>query len=129
MKTLISLVLTVFILAASAPMAFAETHVHGQHGAQNYHCPMHPEVKGQQGDTCPKCGMNLEQVKATSGHHHDAKRCDDCPEHDKDNHMKSAYDCPMHPEVTGKKGDTCPKCGMNLEPVKTAGYDAQHQDH
>ncbi|GAA4321706.1 heavy metal-binding domain-containing protein [Flaviaesturariibacter amylovorans] len=26
-----------------------------------------------------------------------------------------AYRCPMHPEVTGKEGDTCPKCGMKLE--------------
>ena len=25
------------------------------------------------------------------------------------------YACPMHPEVTGKEGDTCPKCGMPLE--------------
>ena len=24
--------------------------------------------------------------------------------------------CPMHPEVTGSKEDTCPQCGMNLEP-------------
>lgn len=24
------------------------------------------------------------------------------------------YSCPMHPEVTGKEGDTCPKCGMKL---------------
>ncbi|RTY89848.1 DUF3347 domain-containing protein [Flavobacterium sp. GT3R68] len=28
------------------------------------------------------------------------------------------YACPMHPEVTGHKGDKCPKCGMELtEPV------------
>jgi len=25
------------------------------------------------------------------------------------------YACPMHPEVTGKEGDKCPKCGMALE--------------
>lgn len=25
------------------------------------------------------------------------------------------YACPMHPEVTGKEGDECPKCGMKLE--------------
>ena len=25
------------------------------------------------------------------------------------------FACPMHPEVTGKEGDTCPKCGMMLE--------------
>jgi len=24
------------------------------------------------------------------------------------------YACPMHPEVTGKKGDKCIKCGMDL---------------
>lgn len=29
------------------------------------------------------------------------------------------YACPMHPEVTGKKDEKCPKCGMKLtEPVK-----------
>ncbi|WP_409416599.1 heavy metal-binding domain-containing protein [Flavobacterium sp. PS2] len=26
------------------------------------------------------------------------------------------YVCPMHPEVTGKKGEKCSKCGMELEP-------------
>ncbi len=31
------------------------------------------------------------------------------------------YACSMHPEVTGKKGDKCSKCGMELtEPVKAA---------
>ena len=29
-----------------------------------------------------------------------------------------AYACPMHPEVTGKDGDKCTKCGMYLEAVK-----------
>ena len=28
----------------------------------------------------------------------------------------SVYACPMHPEVTGKAGDECPKCGMDLVP-------------
>jgi hypothetical protein len=32
-------------------------------------------------------------------------------------HTDSNYACPMHPEVTGKKGDKCPKCGMELELV------------
>jgi hypothetical protein len=28
------------------------------------------------------------------------------------------YACPMHPEVTGKQGEECSKCGMELtEPV------------
>lgn len=31
------------------------------------------------------------------------------------------YACPMHPEVSGKEGDTCPKCGMKLEHNDNAG--------
>lgn len=34
-------------------------------------------------------------------------------EHLADAH-EHTYTCPMHPEVTGKEGDTCPKCGMKL---------------
>jgi hypothetical protein len=30
------------------------------------------------------------------------------------------YACPMHPEVTGKDGDKCSKCGMKLVAVKSA---------
>lgn len=28
--------------------------------------------------------------------------------------QEHTYACPMHPEVTGKEGDECPKCGMKL---------------
>ena len=28
------------------------------------------------------------------------------------------YACPMHPEITGKEGDKCSKCGMDLEMVE-----------
>ena len=31
------------------------------------------------------------------------------------------YACPMHPEVTGKEGDICLKCGMKLEHNDNAG--------
>ena len=33
---------------------------------------------------------------------------------DKQNDMGAIYTCPMHPEVTGKKGSKCSKCGMDL---------------
>ncbi len=111
MKSLIALVLTAFLFATTAPQVLAAEHVHSDHAAQNYHCPMHPEVVGEKGDTCPKCGMTLEQMKAAK----DGHNCDNCPKH-----KQAAYHCPMHPEVVGEKGDTCPKCGMNLEPVKAA---------
>ena len=38
--------------------------------------------------------------------------------HDGSDHV---FACPMHPEVTGKEGDTCPKCGMKLEHNDNAG--------
>ena len=31
------------------------------------------------------------------------------------------FACPMHPEVIGKEGDKCPKCGMALEHNDNAG--------
>jgi hypothetical protein len=37
------------------------------------------------------------------------------------------YACPMHPEVTGKDGDQCSKCGMKLVAVKST--DTTKLDH
>lgn len=38
--------------------------------------------------------------------------------HEEGGHL---FACPMHPEVTGKEGDSCPKCGMKLEHNDNAG--------
>lgn len=146
MQTLISLVLTAFLFVISAPMASAHQHAHGEQAQQHYDCPMHPEVIGEKGDTCPKCGMNLTPVKGTAEHkkyphgkhhsnaqghhghhgHHDAGKCDNCPKHQGEAKASAKYDCPMHPEVVGEKGDTCPKCGMHLTPVKEAALSAKY---
>jgi hypothetical protein len=40
-------------------------------------------------------------------------------DHAKPDSTAVAYVCPMHPDVTGKEGDTCSKCGMKLEAAKT----------
>jgi hypothetical protein len=39
--------------------------------AMGYACPMHPEEKGKEGDSCSKCGMMLEEAKtdSTANHH------------------------------------------------------------
>lgn len=34
-----------------------------------------------------------------------------------ENSVADAYTCPMHHEVVGKKGEKCPKCGMDLVKV------------
>ncbi|WP_131494767.1 heavy metal-binding domain-containing protein [Flavobacterium enshiense] len=44
--------------------------------------------------------------------HHDSTMVDhDSKTMESDSKM---YACPMHPEVIGKKGDKCTKCGMDL---------------
>ncbi len=53
---------------------------------------------------------NHDHTKAGEGHDH-AKAGDG---HDHAAHADAGYACPMHPEVTGKKGDRCSKCNMFL---------------
>ncbi len=80
-----------------------------------YACPMHPEVTGKKGESCSKCGMELtEPVTQTQTTHEEKKT-----ESTKTETSSELYACPMHPEVQGKKGEMCSKCGMELtEPVK-----------
>jgi hypothetical protein len=40
-------------------------------------------------------------------------------DHTKTDSTAASFACPMHPEVTGKEGDTCSKCGMKLVAVKS----------
>ncbi len=53
----------VLLLFAFAPAAIA---------AEEYICPMHPHISGEEGDTCPICGMTLvpkvEKIPEDSGH-------------------------------------------------------------
>jgi Cu+-exporting ATPase len=58
---------------------------------------MHPEVKTEKQEPCPKCGMALEPVSISLP-------------------QKTEYTCPMHPEVVQDTPGNCPKCGMALEP-------------
>ena len=46
---------------SQAPAAFNFTSF-AQEQADEYSCPMHPEVKSKTGGSCPKCGMNLKKV-------------------------------------------------------------------
>jgi Cu+-exporting ATPase len=66
--------------------------------ADNYVCPMDPEVRQDHPGACPKCGMALEpeMVSAPAA--------------------KVEWTCPMHPEVVRDEPGNCPICGMALEP-------------
>ena len=50
-------------------------------------------------------------------------------DHDKMDSTATVYACTMHPEVTGKEGDKCSKCGMKLEAVMVTDSTATHKDH
>lgn len=66
--------------------------------ANEYICPMDPEVRQQGPGDCPKCGMALEPAIAT------------LPA------TNTEYTCPMHPEIVRDAPGSCPICGMALEP-------------
>jgi hypothetical protein len=41
----------------------ANTDAHDEHGHEHiFACPMHPEVRGHEGESCSKCGMPLEHM-------------------------------------------------------------------
>lgn len=66
-----------------------------QSSADLYTCPMHPEIKMEQPDSCPICGMHLERKISYSS--------------------SKIYTCPMHPEIQQNHPGNCPLCGMSLE--------------
>lgn len=112
-------ILTIALLLSINPSLYAQCHTGGS--SQNmkettpkgqpettnsdelifYVCPMHPEIKSFKPETCSKCGMNLEQKKATLVN----------TELQKDSVY---YTCSMHPEVKESKPGSCPKCDMEL---------------
>jgi hypothetical protein len=67
------------------------------------------------------CGSNKSGEQQEQTHDHqtiEGGEMHDGENSDHNSSMASAYACPMHPEITGKKGDKCTICGMALEPVK-----------
>jgi len=57
------------------------------------------------------CGSG-DQKDADSAEQHDLDS--DHSESDHSDAMATTFACPMHPEITGKEGEKCSKCGMTL---------------
>jgi len=53
------------------------------------------------------CGSNSQKDAETQEQH-------DMDSDQEDMQMTAKASCPMHPEITGKEGDKCSKCGMAL---------------
>jgi Cu+-exporting ATPase len=80
----------------SGPMRIADN-------SNEYTCPMHPEIRQDKPDSCPKCGMTLEPLTITPAP------------------TKVEYTCPMHPQIVRDTPGYCPICGMALEPRTVTG--------
>lgn len=89
---------------------------------QSYICPMHPQVRGKKGDKCPICKMDLvpqEKSSPMAGMPMEEEKAapeTPAPEAAQQPDAEQVYICPMHPHIHGKKGGTCPICGMDLVP-------------
>jgi len=101
--------------------------------AEQYTCPMHPEVRLKKAGKCPECRMKLvkEDFYEVYRCHMEAcpsvsAKADKCCGKDlqktlmsKDEyyqlaHLQDEYFCPMHPEVVSGEAGKCSKCGMKL---------------
>ncbi len=113
---------------SSAQPSDADEHDHQTHREtasdaeqQLWTCPMHPDVIKEEPGECPKCGMDLVRVKQRSAQpseqKHDQKREQEAAE-EADIQL---WTCGMHPEVIREEPGRCPKCGMDLVPVKQSG--------
>jgi P-type Cu+ transporter len=76
--------------------------------ADEYTCPMHPEVRQDGSGPCPKCGMALEPLTVTAP-------------------AKVEYTCPMHPQIVRDTPGSCPICGMALEPRTVTGEEKNEE--
>jgi len=109
--------------------AAGESHDQAAPADGSYACPMHPEVKGNKGDRCPKCNMFLTEggrEMGADGHEGDGSHdhSKHGADHDAGDGAAADFYCPMHPEVTSKEaGQRCGKCNMFL--VKP-GDEASH---
>jgi Cu+-exporting ATPase len=82
----------------SAPEHGPDDAVAASSARGEFTCPMHPQVRREEPEACPECGMALEPVDLGA------------PQ------TKTEYTCPMHPEIVRPEPGSCPICGMALEP-------------
>ena len=85
-----------------------------------YTCPMpeHANVREDKPGKCPLCAMTLIPVMAQPAASTNSVPSNINSASSPDPVAKQLYTCPMHPEVISDKPGKCPKCGMELEPVK-----------
>jgi len=86
-----------------------------------YTCPMpeHASVHEEKPGKCPLCGMTLIPVMAQPEAPTNSAPSNIISASGTNPVAKQLYTCPMHPEVVADQPGQCPKCGMDLVPVKS----------
>src|SRR6186713_2282350 len=95
------MMLLIAALTISSVSVFAQEKAGKKDTTQNtvlYTCSMHPDVKMDKADKCPKCGMELSLSKKEE--------------------MKVAgtknYTCPVHADIISVSSGKCRQCGKKL---------------
>jgi transcription initiation factor IIE alpha subunit len=137
MKRTAILLISFFIVTASAIAQTKPAPVDTAKHVTLYTCTMHPDVQSHEPGKCPKCDMDLtlsskEKMKASVTKHytcpvhetvtsHDPGKCPQCgrkmnlsPKEQMKAEVMKTYTCPMHPQVALDKDGKCPKCGKEL---------------
>ncbi|HKW29265.1 MAG TPA: efflux RND transporter periplasmic adaptor subunit [Verrucomicrobiae bacterium] len=85
-----------------------------------YTCPMpeHNYIHEDKPGKCPICGMTLIPVMASPDTATNSPPVNPRSSATTQPAVKQLYTCPMHPDVISDQPGKCPKCGMNLVPVK-----------
>jgi RND family efflux transporter MFP subunit len=85
-----------------------------------YTCPMpeHASVHEDKPGKCPICGMTLIPVMAAPGAATNSASSNTNSASSTQSAAEQLYTCPMHPDVISDKPGKCPKCEMDLVPVK-----------
>jgi len=110
----------------------------GEDHAQQWTCPMHPDIIRSEPGECPECAMDLvavEETESMANHDHEsmeqnqegANMEESSMEHTPSTEAetppegKQLWTCSMHPNVIREEPGECPICGMDLVPVRRGG--------
>jgi Cu(I)/Ag(I) efflux system membrane fusion protein len=101
---------------AQKPATEATATVTTEAVAQEWTCPMHPEVRSDEPGVCPVCNMNLVPVEKAEGQS-EGDRTEE-PTGAANPDTVTEWTCGMHPAIRSKEPGKCPICNMDLVPVK-----------
>ncbi|MGQ8366390.1 efflux RND transporter periplasmic adaptor subunit [Glaciecola sp. 1036] len=126
----------VYFLLVAGLYSLSTEELRAQNDQPIYICPMHNHITSDTPGDCPICGMDLVAKKTSNEHtddemlemhgeddHESMDTMQSMPSMQLDNLFESTasqYVCPMHEHIVKDHPGTCPICGMDLVPKKSA---------